>query len=69
MKYDMWITINGKTDSRSIWERVKHLKVSVTDIGYVTYIHGTVTAEVAYQVMEICKDYEYEVELKRAKGG
>lgn len=50
-------TINGKIDSRELWDDIKNYDVNVTDLGEVTYVYGQVSMYDSLFVIDICRKY------------
>lgn len=50
-------TINGKIDSRELWDDIKDYDVNVTDLGEVTYVYGQVSMYDSLFVIDICRKY------------
>lgn len=50
-------TINGKIDSRELWDDLNRYDVNVTDLGEVTYVYGQVSMYDSLFVIDICRKY------------
>lgn len=50
-------TINGKIDSRELWDDIKDYDVNVTDLGKVTYVYGQLSMYDSLFVIDICRKY------------
>ena len=50
-------TINGKIDSRELWDDLNSYDVNVTDLGEVTYVYGQVSMYDSLFVIDICRKY------------
>ena len=55
--YDIFIEIGGEIDSLSLWKEVATYKISLTELTYVTYIHGSCTLFNALQIITIARKY------------
>lgn len=51
------VTINGKIDSKELWEDVKGYDINVTDLGEVTFVYGEVSMFDSLIIISICRKY------------
>ena len=51
------VTINGKIDSKALWEDIKEYDVNVTDLGEVTFVYGECSMYHAMFIADICRKY------------
>jgi hypothetical protein len=51
------VTINGKIDSKELWEDVKCYDINVTDLGEVTFVYGEVSMFDSLIIISICRKY------------
>lgn len=56
-KLEIYIEINDKIDSRSLYRELEHTGANVTDLGAYTLIYGTIQAEKLTEVLETCNKY------------
>lgn len=51
------VTIQGKIDSKSLWEDVKDYDVNVTDMIQFTAVYGKVSMYDSMFIIDICRKY------------
>lgn len=51
------VTINGKIDSKELWNDIKGYDVNVTDLGEVTFVYGQVSMYDSMFIIDICRKY------------
>lgn len=51
------VTINGKIDSKELWEDVKGYDVNVTDMELFTSVYGKVSMYDSMFIIDICRKY------------
>ena len=51
------VTINGKVDSKELWEDVKGYDVNVTDMEMFTAVYGKVSMYDSMFIIDICRKY------------
>lgn len=51
------VTINGKIDSKKLWEEVKCYDINVTDLEAFTTVHGKCSMYDSMFIIDICRKY------------
>ena len=51
------VTINGKIDSKKLWNDIKGYDVNVTDLGEVTFVYGQASMYDSMFIIDICRKY------------
>lgn len=51
------ITIQGKIDSKKLWEEVKGYDINVTDLESFTTVHGKCSMYDSMFIIDICRKY------------
>jgi len=51
------VTIEGKIESRDLWEDVHRFRVNVTDMIHYTWVYGELSMKDAMIVISICRKY------------
>lgn len=51
------VQINGKIDSKELWNDVKRYDINVTDLGEMTMVYGKVSMYDSMFIIDICRKY------------
>lgn len=51
------VTIQGKIDSKKLWEEVKGYDINVTDLNEFTTVYGKVSMYDSMFIIDICRKY------------